>query len=168
MRRHTIGTQGRDASQLVVERGSHTRLPLSDRTNLIQLLEQWERDGKIKMTPGFRHRILSEYGDRTEEIGAELTYSLTELVEPAKAIEFLPALPRHCTEPRLGRVTEILKGIVGESEDEYLATNTVLFPFENTDVIVLMRRESSLFLDAKANDRGDWPVGTLIVTFDLD
>jgi hypothetical protein len=154
-------------SSLVEERGRHKKIPLSDRSNPVSLLERWEHDGLIKMTPGLRHRILSEYKDVAEELPAELEYDLTELVKPANGTVFKPLLPERCVELRLARVTEILKGIVGADgeEGDYLLSTTVLFPFGEHDIIALMRRESSLFLDAKAIDRGDWPVGTLIVTF---
>jgi hypothetical protein len=145
---------------ILVRRPPITRMPLIRQYDPRELLFRWRRDRKITMTPGFEHRILATAEiDTLEE---ELHYDISELADSADDQRFLKWLPRTRLALRVIDLTEVLKPLLHGEEEEFLAADTVLFPFGTLDM-VSFKGHSSL-LDAKAINRETWHAGTMIVS----
>jgi len=155
-------TEDVHGSKILIRRPLLSRKPLSGRYDPRELLNRWEREGKLKMTPGFHYRLLETY--EPDEVEEKFYFAVSELAGPGTESHYLRWLPRERLSFHLVHLTEMLKPIVGQREPDFLSSDTVLFPFGQSDIVSLKRRQKSLFLDAKAHDRENWRAGTLIVS----
>ncbi|MDB5195056.1 MAG: hypothetical protein JWO84_240 [Parcubacteria group bacterium] len=152
-------------SKILVKREPISRKPLIRHYDPVELLNRWEGEGKIKMTPAIGPRVLSGY--EPEDLEEVLYYDVPELAAPANDSRYLRWLPRRRLANRLIDVTEILKPIVNGGDTDFLTATTILFPLGTVDIVSFSRmgaRNASLFLDANARDRKNWAAGTIVVS----